>query len=176
VEPAQAALDETPLRLTRDEIAQRVPALSGPALSQAVSAGLIQTNGEVFFVRSPALLALVADGVSAGVPLGGMLNLASVLRRDLASLASRIADAIVDYLLPAVENGPNPAGLQPFLQRGRQLLLQGAVSTLADQLGAALMERSDDSERGAALSAALEQIRIRAVTDSSGQISRQAAR
>jgi len=176
VEPAQAALDETPLRLTRDEISQRVPALSGPALRQAISADLIQTDGEVFFVRSPALLALVADGVSAGVPLDGMLNLAGALRRDLASLAGMIADAIVDHLLPAVENGPNPGGLQPFLRRGRQLLLQGAASTLADQLGAALIDRTDDSERGAALRAALEQIRIRAVTDSSGQISHQAAR
>jgi DNA-binding transcriptional MerR regulator len=174
IEPGQTALDETPLRLTQDEMSERLPALSGPALSQAISAGLVQPHGETFLVRSPALLALVADGAAAGIPVSDMLDLAGLLRRELACLADLIAGLMMDRLLPPLEAGPNPAGLRPLLRRGRQLLLQSAASTLADQLGTALIARSDSSERGAALRAAIDEIRIGAVTDSAGRISRQA--
>lgn len=174
IEPADATLDETPLRLTNAELAQRVPALSGRWLSVAAHAGLIQPDGDAVFVRSPALLALVADGAAAGIPLGVMLDLAAALRRELASLAALIADMIADRLLPPLQAGPNPASLQPLLRRGRQLLLQGAASTLADELGAALISRSDDTDGGAALRAAIDQVRIGAVTDSAGRISRRA--
>src|SRR5215471_6368865 len=54
VEPGRA-LDETPLLLTRAELEQRIPALSGQALSDAASAGLILQVGDDFLVRSPAL-------------------------------------------------------------------------------------------------------------------------
>src|SRR5579859_5559118 len=56
VEPGRA-LDETPLRLSRAEMQERVPALSGPALDQAASAGLVQPDDDHYLVRSPALLA-----------------------------------------------------------------------------------------------------------------------
>ncbi len=173
IEPGQTALDETPLRLTADELCARLPALSGPALRQAISAGLFQSDGETFLVRSPALLALVADGAAAGVPVSDMLDLAGLLRRELAGLADQLAGVMVDRLMPSLQAGPNPAGLQPLLRRGRQLLLQGAASTLADQLGIALDKRADDTQAGVALRAAIDQVRIGAVTDSAGRISRQ---
>lgn len=163
VEPGQT-LDETPLRLSRAELGQRIPALSGQALHQAESAGLIQAHGDSFVVRSPALLAFVAEGAAAGLPLSDMLEMAGAIRNDLAGLAEKIADLVVDRLLPL-----NTGSLPALLQRARMLLLQGAVSTLADQLGAALLTRSSDAE-GAALRAAIERIRVGAVADSSGNV------
>src|SRR5215469_5820488 len=100
VEPGQA-LDETPLRLTRAELEQRIPALSGRALNDAASAGLIHQVGDDFLVRSPALLGFVADGVAAGLPLPDLLALTSAVRRQLGALAEALADIIVDRLLPA---------------------------------------------------------------------------
>jgi DNA-binding transcriptional MerR regulator len=161
IEPGQA-LDETPLRLTRAELEQRIPAR---ALSDAARAGLIHQDGDDFLVRSPALLGFVADGAAAGLPLPDLLELASAMRRQLAALAEEIAGIIVDRLLPA-----NPGDLAPLLQRARMLLLQGATSILADQLGAALIKRSADAEGGAALRAAIEQIRVGAVADSAGNV------
>lgn len=170
VEPGQAPLDEMPLRLTRDELLARVPALSGPALGRAREAGLIQSDGDRVWVRSPALLAFVADGIAAGVPVSDMLNLAGTLRRQLSSLAETIADLIADRLLPALQAGQSPSELVPLLQRGRLLLIQGSASLLADSIGAALLRRSAGSDGGAALRAAVEQIRVGAVADGSGTI------
>ncbi len=170
VEPSLAALDETPLRLTHAELRTRLPALSDRLLSDACTAGLVQPAGDEFLVRSPALLALVADGAAAGIPLAEMLILVSTLRRELASLAGQLADIVVDRLVPTQQPERDAGDLAPLLQRGRLLLLQGAASTLADQLGSALLKRADDSAGGAALRAAVERIRVGAVTDSAGHI------
>jgi DNA-binding transcriptional MerR regulator len=175
IEPARAPLDELPLRLTSDELLARVPALSGPVLPSACRAGLIQTDGDGYFVRSPALLALVADGAAAGVPVGDMLDLAGVLRRELSSVADTIADVIASRLLPAVHPGGDPSDLVPLLQRGRMLLLQGAASTLADRLAAALASHSVGSDGGDALRAALERISVGALADASGNTRHPAA-
>ena len=164
VEPGQV-LDETPLRLTGAELEQRIPALSGQALKDATAAGLIQPDVDGFFVRSPALLGFVADGAAAGLPLTDLLDLAAAVRRDLGALAEAMADIIVDRLLPA-----NSGNLASMLQRARMLLAQGAASILADQLGAALLKRSAGTEAGAALRAAIEQIRVGAVADTAGRI------
>jgi DNA-binding transcriptional MerR regulator len=164
VEPGRA-LDETPLRITRAELEERIPALAGPALSDATSAGLLWPDGDEFLVRSPALLAFVADGTAAGLPLADMLDLAGTVRRDLTGLAESVAGIIVDRLLPR-----SPANLVPLLQRARILLLQGAASILADQLGAALRRRSAGAEGGAALRAAIEQISVGVEADSAGNV------
>lgn len=175
VQPGQAALDEAPLRLSRAELAARLPGLEGEQLASACAAGLVlpdrdQSDGDQFLVRSPALLALVADGAAAGVPLADMIGLVGTLRSELSSLAGLIADHIADRLMPALRAGPDPGDLAPLMQRGRMLLLQGSASLLADRLGAALLQRADPSEEGAALRAAIERIRVGAVTDSAGQI------
>ncbi len=173
VEAGQAALDETPLRLSRAELTERFPALAGQALDDACAAGLVQASGADLLVRSPALLALVADGAANGVALGDMLNLAATLRREISSLATALADVIADQLiLPQLRAGQQPADLAPLLQRGRLLLIQAAASTLTDQLGAALLRRADQAgeDAGDALRAVIEKIRIGVVADASGTL------
>lgn len=169
IEPEQAALDEIPLRLTGAELLDRVPALSGGVLADACEAGLIQPGDGAFLVRSPALLALVADGTNAGVPLTDMLSLVNALRGQLGSLADTIAELVADRVLPILQAGQGPGDIAPFLQRGRVLLLRAAASMLADRLAAALSQRSAGTE-GMALQAALDQIRVGAVMDGSGNI------
>lgn len=176
VEPGQTALDETPLRLTRAELSARLPALSGPSLRRACSIGLVQPDGEEFLVRSPALLALVADGTTTGIPLNEMLDLAGTLCRELTSLADVIAGLIVERLLPPLEAGQRLDDLPALLQRGRHLLLQGAASTLADRLAAALLQHSGDAAGGAALRAAIEHIRVGAIADAAGNLRHSAPR
>src|SRR5215475_12255639 len=132
VEPGRGALDELPLRLTGDELRSRVPALSGEALDLASEAGLIHHHGDHFFVRSPALLAFVADGTNAGVPVSDMLSLTAAMREHLSSLADEVAGIIADRMLPAFHREPNAGSLAAMLQRGRVLLLQATASILAD--------------------------------------------
>jgi DNA-binding transcriptional MerR regulator len=169
VEPGQAS-DETPLTLTRAELSARLPALSGASLRRACSIGLVQPDGEEFLVRSPALLALVADGTTAGIPLTEMLELAGALRHELTRVAEVIAGLIVDRLLPPLETGQRLDDLPALLQRSRHLLLQAAASTLADRLATALLRRSGDAAGSAALRAAIDHVRVGAVADSAGNI------
>ena len=176
VEPAQAALDETPLRLTRAELLARLPVLTGASLRRACSIGLVQPDGEEFLVRSPALLALVADGTTTGIPLNEMLDLIDTLCAELTSLAAVIAGLIVERLLQPLEAGRRLDDLPALLQRGRHLVLQGAASILADRLATALLQRSGDAKGGAALRAAIEHIRVGAVADSAGNIRHPTAR
>jgi DNA-binding transcriptional MerR regulator len=184
VEPGPAALDETPLRLSRAELAERFGVFAGRLLDEACAAGLIQPGAEDLLVRSPALLALVADGIQAGVRPADMLELAATLRQDLTPLAETLGGIITDRLiLPLLRAGKQPADLAPLLQRGRLLLIQAAASTLTDRLGAALLRRADHAglasdedagdTSGQALRALIEQIRIGAVTDAAGAIARQ---
>ena len=170
VGPGQAALDETPMRLTRAELSARLPGLTGGALNSAFEAGLITEAGDEFVVRSPALLALATDGVKAGVPVADMIDLVGIVHREVTALAGLIAEHIADRLLPAMKSAQDPGGLAQLLQRGRVLLLQGTASTLADRLGAAIIARTDRADDGAALRAAFERIRVRAVADSAGRI------
>ena len=63
-------------------------------------------------------------------------------------------------------------GVPDLLRRGRPLVLQGAASTLADRLGAALAERADATGDSGQLRAALDDIRVGAVANSAGTIHR----
>ncbi|SRR6266571_1702727 len=171
VEAGPGALDETPLRLSHAELTDRFPALAGSRLDGACAAGLIQPSGDGFLVRSPALLALVADGAERGVPDDDMLELAAVLLRGVSSLGSALADVIAERLiLPLLAAGHEPADLAPLLQSGRVLLIQAAASTLTDQLGAALLRRADAAPEGPALRDVIEQVRIDAVADAAGNV------
>src|ERR1700757_3087276 len=105
VDESQAALDETPLFLTRAELFQRLPALEEATLGPASRIGLVRPHGEGHFgVRSPALLGLVADWVRLGVPLDGALDLIEVLVGDLDALAGQLAGPLIARIW-----GPAPA-------------------------------------------------------------------
>jgi len=173
VDESQAALDETPLRLTRAELFQRLPALDAAALSRAGQIGLARPHGEDHFVvRSPALLGLVADWVRFGVPLEAALDVIEVLTGDLGALAREVADLIVGRVWAPISATSRAADLPDLLRRGRPLVLQGAATTLADHLGAALEEHADTAADGGRLRAALADIRVGAVADSAGTIHR----
>jgi DNA-binding transcriptional MerR regulator len=187
VDESQAALDETPLRLSRAELFQRLPALDPGALDpgaldpgaldRARQTGLVRPYGEDHFVvRSPALLGLVADWVEAGVPLDQALDVIEVLTGDLGVLAGKLAGLIVGRVWDPVSATSRAGQLPDMLRRGRPLLLQGAASTLADRLGAALEEYADTPDDGGRLRAALDEIRVGAITDSAGTIHRRGDR
>lgn len=169
VDQGQAALDETPLRLTRAELLQRLPALEAD-LERATRAGLVRPLGEDHvFVRSPALLALAADWVQAGVPLADALDVIETLTDDLGVLARTLAGLIAGRVwAPAADGTGELSGL---FRRGRPLLLQGVASTLADRLGAALAEHAEAVGDNRLL-AMLDDVRVGAVTDSAGTIHR----
>jgi DNA-binding transcriptional MerR regulator len=165
VEMGAAALDERPLRLTRAQLVDRLPGLNATTLRRARTAGLVVPDGpRHFVVRSPALLALAADAVDAGVPLGNVLSLMATLRQGLGTVAESVADQILEGI------GGRAGDIEPLLRRGRLLLVQGVASTFADRLGDALLGRAESAADGGALRAALERVRVDAVADAAGNV------
>ncbi len=161
-----------PLRLTRAQLSSRVPGLSAATLERARAVGLIQPDGaEHVLVRSPALLALVAHAVGAGLPADGVLDLIGALRTGLGELAEAVTGHIVDHVLEPLRSQGHADAFAPLLRRGRLLLLQGLASMFADQLGEALLARAEnDPLRAGVLRAAIEEIRVGAVADAAGHI------
>ena len=173
IPPGPTALDEAPLRVTRAQLLDRVPAFTTATLEQAVGAGLIRPlDGEYVVVRSPALLGLVVDGVAAGVPVTVMLDLVSALVDDLSGLARVLADTIVDKMWEPAAHSGNVSDLEAVLQRGRSLLLQGAASILTDRLGSALLARAEHTPSGEVLRGALNRIRVGVTSDATGALQR----
>ncbi len=164
-----AAIDETPLRLTRQQLVARLPGLTAASQLRARAVGLVQPDGpDHVIVRSPALLALAADGVAAGVPLADVLDLIDALGDELSGLADTVAELLIERIWEPFARQGRAAEIEPLLRRGPLLLLQGAVSTLADRLGAAILQRAEGAADGDALRAAIERIRVGAVTDTDG--------
>ena len=134
-----AALDETPLWLTGAELTVRFPVLSAH-LDEVCAAGLIQPSGEEFLIRSPALLALVADGANDGVPLADMLTLPppcaarSQCWRQPSRTSSRPADPPAAACRAGAIGASSAAARAPAADPGRR-------QHPADQLGAALLRR-----------------------------------
>jgi DNA-binding transcriptional MerR regulator len=170
VDIGPGALDETPLRLTRAQLNFRLPSLTSTTLRRAIAVGLIHQDGaRHFLVRSPALLALVAEGVNAGVSLSTMLDAIGAMREGIDTLAGVIADEVIDELWPAVASD-GTAAIDSFLRRGRVLLLQGVVSTLADRLGDQLVERAQRHDRGDEVRASIDRVRVGAIVDGDGRL------
>jgi DNA-binding transcriptional MerR regulator len=173
VDPGPAAVDETPLLIAAAELRDRLPELTGAAIAQAVAAGLIvPRRDDYFLVRSPALLAVVADGARAGVPLASMLDMVAVLSSGLAAVAEELAGHVVEQIAPPLSATGDAARLQSLLQRWRVLLLQGVASVMADRLGAALLAKADGESAGQLLRDAVGRTRVGAITDTAGTIRR----
>ena len=172
VDESQAALDETPLYLTRAEL---TPAAAGPGGGHA-------RPGQPDRAGAPARRPLRRAEPRAarpggrlgrpGVPPDEALDLIEVLVGDLDTLAGKLAEEIVARIWEPLSAADRAGELPDLLRRGRPLLLQGAASTLADRIGAALAERAGTARDGDQLLAVLDEIRVGAVADAAGTIHR----
>jgi DNA-binding transcriptional MerR regulator len=173
VDAGPPTLDEAPLRLTRRELSNRLPGLTPTSIRRAQKAGLVAADGpNHFLVRSPALLAVVVDGVDAGVRLNDMIDFVDSLRDELAAVADKLADQIVKNVWRPLALAGRASEIDPLLRRGRLLLVQAIVSMLIDRLGAALLHRAETVPNGDELRAAIERVRVGVVTDTRGKIRR----
>jgi DNA-binding transcriptional MerR regulator len=173
VDRGPVALDEAPMRLTRDELFSRLAGLDGVTLRRAQETGLVKSDGPShFLVRSPALIDLAAGGVHLGLRLDEMLDIIGELIAGLDATAAAFATSFVERVWQPVSSSDGARELPGFLARGRVLLLQGVASMLADRLAAALIGQADQIAGGADLRAAIGRLSAGAVQDSSGSLQR----
>lgn len=168
---AGAAFDETPLRLSTAEFHARLPGLTTAQLRQARAAGLFQPDGRGHvLVRSPALVALTAEAIAAGVAPAAAFELIGQLRDGLAAMSSKLADHLSDQVFTPLQESANGEEFVAFLRRARLLLLQGVASLFADRLGDALVARTATQPDGGPLRAAVEAVRVGAIADGAGNL------
>jgi len=176
VDRGPVAPDETPMRLTRDELFGRLPGLDAASVRRAQDIMLVWPDGPGhYLVRSPALIDLIADGVRLGVGLDEMLDMIGELIAGLDTTASAVARSIAERIWEPVAASESATDLPGFLTRGRVLLLQGVASVLADRIAAALRKQAEGIAGGAELSAALDRMSVGAIRDSSGSLQRRSS-
>jgi hypothetical protein len=168
MEVGLAALDETPVIITAAELGRRIPGLTTSERRRAQRVGLIHARPDGrFVVRSPALVALIADAVAAGLPLATALELVGDIRDRLGGLADAVARTFVDGMwAPAAADG-RAQDMLPLLRRERLLLVQAAASLLAHELGRALLNSAATTAHGEELRRAIDATRVGVVVDAS---------
>lgn len=160
---ASAAIDDAPLSLTIDELVSAVPALADERLRRsAIESGLLHVGGVdgEWLVRSPALLSLVSDAISAGATPKAALRLIAGLVKGARVQAVALADLVVDELWD--EADPPSLALASMGRRARLLLSQAAAALIVDAVGSELQRRSKTAgEKG--LETFVDELRIGAV-------------
>ena len=163
------AIDDAPLLLTTDELVDVVPALVDERLRRrAIEDGLLHVGGAAgeWLVRSPALLSLVSDAISAGATPKAALRLIAGLAKGARVQAVALADLVVDELWD--ENEPAATALAPIGRRARLLLSQAAAALIIDAVGAELLVRAG-SPGGKGLEQFVEELRIGTVRSGTGR-------
>jgi DNA-binding transcriptional MerR regulator len=155
-----AALDEAPVALSTQDLVARCGILAASAdRDAAANAGLIHSDGkDRWLVRSPSLLALVADLTDAGVALDPALTAV----RALVDTARRQADALAGLFVSEVWNRLDANEAVALARRARPLIAQSVVALTADALGNALAHHARTSADGG-LASLVEQLRVGAV-------------
>lgn len=155
-----AALDEAPVALSTHDLVERCGVLAASAdRDAAANAGLIHSDGaDGWLVRSPSLLALVADLTDAGVALDAALTAV----RALVDTARRQADVLAGLFVAEVWDRLDANEAVALARRARPLIAQSVVALSADALGNALVRHARTSA-DAGLASLVEQLRVGAV-------------
>lgn len=161
-EPGPAALDEAPVVMTGPQLDTAVTGLGRPtALRQAEAAGLIVKVDSRYAVRSPALLRLVGEATSAGVPIKEAIELSATLRGGARTQAEGLGEILAEHLWNP--DGDNTA-TEMMARRVRLLVAQAAASLVIAELGRAI-ERAASTPDGRGLDGLLDALRIGTIHD-----------
>ena len=134
-----AAIDEAPVAFTSEQLIARVATLSdADARDAASAAGLIAAGPDnLWYVRSPSLLVLVADLCEIGVDFAVVLRVVATLVHQTEAHAAVLADLFVEEVWSHRELHDVLA----FARRARPLLAQAVVALSADALARELRSR-----------------------------------
>jgi DNA-binding transcriptional MerR regulator len=166
-----SGLDEAPLTLTDEELAQRVAAFSdADARATAAAAGLMHPSGDGrWHVRAPSLLSLIEDAIDAGVPLDAALATAARMRDGARQQAEQVAAIFVNHLWGRDEG----ADVERLARRSRVLIPRAAAALVVDELGIALRKHAEAAGDDG-LDALVDAIRVGAFAEHSHHETRMA--
>lgn len=128
--------DEEETRYTLQELLERFPDAAGEPelLERAIALNLIRPEEEgEFRAPSPLLIEAGEELTRAGVPLTAILELVAELRQDVAGIADRFVDLVVEHIAPSPDDRPDEAEL------GRTLESLGRLRPIAIEVVRPLM-------------------------------------
>lgn len=139
--------DEEPVRLDRDELLARFPGFVDEALRRrAVDAGVLEADGDGYWLSSPNLLEFGAVLVQRGVPPEVALRELQQLHDDLGAIAARFIALFRSYILPryvtpdALEWLPKVAGFEKLYRPALRTLVAGVFTRQMDRAAKAARE------------------------------------
>ena len=125
------------------ELVEVLPAIADAGVrAAAIDAGLIHAGdvGEMWHVRAPALLSLVADAIGAGVEPLSAIRMAAGLAAGARVQANAFADMVVGDLWH--EGAPAVAELVSTGRRARLQITQAVASLIVHEVGVELRARA----------------------------------
>lgn len=130
--------DEAPIAITRDQLADLVPAIAGSdrLLARACKLRVIIEHDDGYLARSPALVQLVADAIAAGVSATAALDLAA----SVTQAADSTGRAAAEVVAAGIDSGQD---VEPLVRRGRVLLARATATHTIDRVGHHLLEQAD---------------------------------
>ncbi len=129
--------DEAPIEITRAQLAELLAPIaeSDRLLARACNVRLLVAHGDEYLARSPALVQLVADAISAGVSASAALDLASAV----TNAADTTGRAAAEVVANGVDSGED---VDALVRRGRVLLARSVATHTIDRVGHHLLEQS----------------------------------
>jgi len=138
-------VDEEPLRLSADDLAEMFPGDDGRAFTSALEIGMVETDGDAFVTRTPGLLRAGAQLVADGMPLGPVIGVGEAIWERTDELAHVMVDAFVSYVWEPFKQAGMPEERWPeifeALEHSRQSALMGVMSALGGAMQRATEEK-----------------------------------
>lgn len=137
---AAPLVDEDATAYSLPELLERFPEAGGDPelLRRAIELDLIRPVGEdAYTAPSPLLIEAGEELIHAGVPLAEILDLVENLRRDLAGVAERFVDLVVEHIAPDPDSQPQEAELARTLEslgRLRPIAIEVVRPLMAQEL------------------------------------------
>jgi DNA-binding transcriptional MerR regulator len=130
---------EDPRRFTADELTELFPGdddLSG--LARALEIGLLVADGEEFLAPNPSLVMAGVALVAAGMPLHGVLDIATVTLEATDALAEKYVAAFLEHVWAPFEDAGEPDADVPTMAREireqRALAVQAVAATMTQAM------------------------------------------
>jgi DNA-binding transcriptional MerR regulator len=139
--------NDQPRTVTEAELVQMVGEARPGLLAALVRTKLVARHGDVFLVKSPALLHVAARLLAAGIDLETTSEAAEILRKHLGRAAADLADYFFAHARDGLaHDDATPDGLAAIFQELRPMGLEAVRVIFAQEMERVLRKKAESGE------------------------------